>query len=91
MSSVKHNEVQRRFVVELTSGADPDTVAFVEYGIKDRLVDLYHTETVPKYRGKGYAKLAVDAALDWAKDKGLDVIPSCSYAKKIYEERGSKL
>lgn len=42
-------------------------------------MDLYHTFTNPALRGKGLAALVARAALEFAKENNLKVIPTCPY------------
>jgi len=43
----------------------------------DKVMDFDHTYVPEKARGKGYADQLVKAGLDFAKEKGYQVIPSC--------------
>lgn len=74
MMEVIHDKNNRRFVINI-EGEE----SFVEYSLYDKVIDLYHTYTPPKLRGKGLAEKVVRAALEFAKEKKLKVIPSCSY------------
>lgn len=40
---------------------------------------VYHTEVSEKAEGKGYAKKMLEAMVDYARSKGLKVIPLCPY------------
>jgi hypothetical protein len=42
-------------------------------------INLHHTFTDPALRGKGLAAQVVRAALEFAKENNLKVIPTCSY------------
>ena len=73
---VIHEEENKRFVI-YTDGKE----AFVEYRLDENEINLYHTFTNPALRGKGLAALVVRAALEFAKEKNLNVIPTCSYVQ----------
>lgn len=71
---VIHDKDNSRFVITV-DGAE----AFVEYSLYDNVIELYHTYTPPQLRGRGLAEKVVHAALEYAKENKLKVIPSCSY------------
>ena len=71
---VRNNEAGRRF--EVTVG---DDVAFAEYRLHDGVVTLPHTVVPPAFEGKGVGSLLARTALDWAREQGLEVIPSCPF------------
>ena len=50
------------------------------------VMELWHTFTPPAKRGRGLAKIVVDAALRCAALNGLTVDATCSYAKRAIEE-----
>jgi predicted GNAT family acetyltransferase len=52
---------------------------YVEYTMEDNKLNLYHTFTDPALRGKGLAAQVVRAALEFAKENNLKVVPTCSY------------
>lgn len=69
-----HNESQRQFEL----GAAGYT-AFLEYYTEGSKIYLTHTEAPEAMRGTGAASELVKKSLQYAKDKGLTVVPSCSY------------
>ncbi len=44
-----------------------------------------HTETKPEFGGKGYAKKLVMEGVGFARDKGIKIIPLCTYAKSVFD------
>lgn len=71
---VIHDKDNNRFFITV-DGAE----AFVEYSLSANVIELYHTYTPPQLRGRGLAEKVVRAALEYAKENKLKVIPSCSY------------
>ncbi|MFN3872531.1 MAG: GNAT family N-acetyltransferase [Ignavibacterium sp.] len=71
---VIHDKIKSRFVIRI-DGEE----SFVEYSLYDKVMNLYHTYTPPQLRGKGLAEKVVRAAIEYAKENNLKVIPSCSY------------
>ncbi len=47
---------------------------------------IYHTEVVPEHEGKGIAKRLVFKVLEAAERDKVNVIPTCSYAKKLLDK-----
>lgn len=60
------------------------------YEEEDGKWNISHTIVDEDYRGQGAARELVDLLLDEADKAKVEVIPTCSYAKKIYEERNNK-
>jgi predicted GNAT family acetyltransferase len=79
--TVVHNEPESRF--EIAIG---DDIALAAYHMRDALMVMHHTE-VPQYlEGRGIAAKLVHAALDFARTKGLKVLPTCSYVAAFFRK-----
>ncbi|MDE3165584.1 MAG: N-acetyltransferase [Acidobacteriota bacterium] len=76
MNEVRHNEHLRRF----EAGEAPH-LAKLNYRMKDGALDLLHVEVPEQYQGQGLAGKLASTALEWARSKGVKVIPSCPYVK----------
>ena len=48
-----------------------------------------HTEVDTNFGGKGYGKKLVMAAVEYARENGLKIIPLCPFAKKVFDKDGS--
>jgi len=46
---------------------------------------LEHTSVSDVLRGQGVARRLVDAAVAWARESGVKLVPVCTYAKKVLE------
>jgi len=64
------------FYIRLSDGSK----AFLRYEVNGNYIKLIATYTPEQHRGKGYAKLLVDKAVEVARERGLKIIPICSYA-----------
>jgi predicted GNAT family acetyltransferase len=73
---VIHEKENERFVIYVEGNE-----VYVEYTMRNNTIDLHHTYTHPALRGKGLAAQVVRAALEFAKDNSLKVIPTCSYVQ----------
>ncbi len=73
---IRHNEAAHRF----EAGAVPH-LARLNYRLAGKSVDMVHVEVPEEYQGQGLAGRLTSTALNWARDNGLKVIPSCPYVK----------
>lgn len=72
--AVRHNESEQRFETQVHG-----EMAVCEYQREgDRLV-FTHTYVPPELRGRNIAGKLVKVALEYAQQKGLHVVPACSY------------
>ncbi len=73
---VIHEKENERFVIYVEGNE-----VYVEYTMRNNEINLHHTYTDPALRGKGLAAQVVRAALEFAKENNLKVIPTCSYVQ----------
>jgi predicted GNAT family acetyltransferase len=74
-ATVQHDTEARKFFVRQDGGE-----SFVSYvRVDDSTLDFRHTVTEPALRGRGLAAAVVTAGLDYAREHGMKVIPTCSY------------
>jgi predicted GNAT family acetyltransferase len=71
---VKNNEAAGRFEL----AADGQT-GVLTYRLKPRSIVLVHTEVPEKLQGQGIAGKLAAAGLEFARQKGLTVIPLCPF------------
>lgn len=65
-------------------GDNPEhTYARLEYRIDEDKMNIYHTFVDPSKRGQGLAKILLDEAIKFAKEKNYLIIPTCDYASKV--------
>jgi predicted GNAT family acetyltransferase len=50
-----------------------------------RVVTLEHTEVSESLRGQGVARKLVEAAVAWARQKNVKLVPVCPYAKAVFD------
>lgn len=51
----------------------------------DQKFIIDHTEVNPDFSGKGVGKQLVMAAVEFARENGLKILPLCPYAKSVFE------
>ena len=72
---VTHNEAENTFEVWID-----DYPSKLNYILDDKNFVITHVGVYPELRGQGLAGKIVEAALQYAKENSLRVIPMCSYA-----------
>lgn len=77
---VINNETANRFELQING-----FFAFVSYRLDERKITLTHTEVPPELAGQGIGGEVVKASLDFAKEKGLLVVPECPFVIRYIE------
>lgn len=47
------------------------------------LVHVDYVEVSPRLRGTGLGRVLVEAAVDWARETGVTLVPICGYARSV--------
>jgi predicted GNAT family acetyltransferase len=81
--TIRHEPDAARFVAAAEGGEA--TLYYAERG--DGVVDFQSTFTPPALRGRGIATALVVHALEWARGRGLRVIPSCWFVGRVVARR----
>jgi len=77
-----HKEDLRRFIT-----VEDGITGYIEYELFEGEMDLTHTIVPEAIGGRGIAADLVKFALEYAKERGLKVKPTCSYVKAYIERR----
>jgi len=77
---VRHDAARQRFVATLDG-----VQAELEYEQRGQVLSLTHTGVPSAIGGRGVGGDLVRGALDYARSKGLKVMPSCAYAAAYIE------
>ena len=81
---VRDNPERKRFEIDLGDG-----MAIAEYVLMPGKIMFTHTEVPPEHEGQGIGTALIEAALASARERGLEVIPTCpffaSYMKRHAE------
>lgn len=75
--TVEHQSDRHRFLVHLPEG--DGRLLYREAG--PGVLSYWHTEVDPGLQGHGVADTLVHAAMDYARQSGLRVIPDCPYVQ----------
>ena len=77
---VRHNSGEHRFEAMVDGG-----LSVADYTRRDGEMVMTHTYTPPELRGRGIAEKLVRAALDYARQEKLKVVPACSYVDSFIQ------
>lgn len=72
--TVMHNVAGHRFEAEVDG-----RLSVAEYELREGEIAFTHTHVPPELRGRGIAEKLVRAALEYARQERLRVVPECSY------------
>jgi predicted GNAT family acetyltransferase len=72
--TISHNENESRFECRVDGG-----MAVTEYHRNGDRITFTHTEVPPESAGQGVASKLVAAALAFAREQELQVVPECAY------------
>lgn len=64
------------FYIRLEDGSK----AYAATEIDGNVVKILETYVPEPHRGKGYARILIERVIDYAKSRGLKILPVCSYA-----------
>lgn len=73
---VRHNTAQHRFECTVEQH-----LCVADYRLADGVMQMTHTGVHPSLQGRGIAAALVDAAIAFAREKGLKIDPLCSYVQ----------
>lgn len=80
---LKVNDKNGRFYIEI----DGKQQAILTFTFEENdKISIDHTEVNEGNNGKGYGKMLVEKAVEFAREKNLKVIPLCSFAKSVIEK-----
>ena len=80
MTEVTDNESHRRFELE-----EEGETAFVTYVTEGERITLTHTIVPEEVEGRGVGSRLVRGALDRVRERGLKVVPQCSFVRGYIE------
>ena len=78
---VTHNEAQSQFEAKVDG-----KLSAAAYNLDGDTITFTHTNVPEELGGRGIAQKMVTAGLDYARSKGLKVVPQCSYVRKFMEK-----
>jgi predicted GNAT family acetyltransferase len=71
-------------VPEFVLRVDGDRVGGLDYTLPEAgVMRIEYVEVSPELRGTGMGRQLVAAAVDWAREGGLKIVPICGYARTV--------
>ena len=80
---LKINDNKGAFYIEI-EGIQEAMMTFV-YAGEDKII-IDHTEVNPGNEGKGFGKKMVLKAVEFAREKGIKIVPLCPFAKSVFDK-----
>jgi len=77
------NDNKGAFYIEV-DGRPEAMMTFVFAGEDKIIID--HTEVNPGNEGKGFGKKMVIKAVEFAREKGIKILPLCPFAKSVFDK-----
>jgi predicted GNAT family acetyltransferase len=78
---------QDRCGLRISAFVNGKEIGYLTYRVDDNLMNIEHTVVDPEFRGQGIAEKMVDQAIRFAREQGLQLTATCSYAAKKLEEK----
>ena len=80
---IKHEDRGRGGLFVTGEGKDRAELTYAPAGIQNSLI-FDHTYVPEHLRGRGIAEALVDHASAYAREKGMTVVPACSYVRTLF-------
>ena len=80
---LKTNNQNGLFYIEVDEKTEAK-MTFIFAGTDKIIID--HTEVNPGNNGKGYGKMMVEKAVEFAREKNIKIIPLCPFAKSVFDK-----
>ncbi|UWY26677.1 GNAT family N-acetyltransferase [Flavobacterium sp. TR2] len=78
------NDTKRGYFEAVEDGKEAGKMTYTWAGDSKFIID--HTEVSPDFNGKGVGKKLVMAAVDYARNNNLKIIPLCPFAKSVFDK-----
>lgn len=85
MTEIKHHNNEKNGVFEIYEDGVKAGEMTYTWAETDKFI-IDHTEVNEQYGGLGLGKKLVEAAVNFAREKGIKIVPLCSFAKKTIEK-----
>ena len=78
------DQESKGFFKATETGKEAGRMTYSKVG-NDRMI-IDHTEVSPEFRGKSVGNLMVQAAITFAREAGIKIIPLCPFAKSVFDK-----
>lgn len=87
MDFIREDNGQNGVIKALDAETQVGELTYTWSGSKRIIID--HTEIYPPYEGKGIGTKLVGAAVEFARENDIRILPLCSFARKVIENDSS--
>ena len=87
MKIQQFNRETKGFFKATENGEEAGRMTYSWSGSKKIIID--HTEVYPQFNGRGVGKSMVLAAIEYARENDVKILPICSFAKSIFDKNDS--
>ena len=81
--SLEVNDKNGYFHIDIDSKTEAK-MTFIFAGSDKIIID--HTEVNEGHNGKGFGKMMVEKAVEFAREKNIKIIPLCPFAKSVFDK-----
>ncbi|MDY0986759.1 Acetyltransferase (GNAT) family protein [Flavobacterium sp. ACN2] len=78
------NDTRKGYFEAIEDGKEAGKMTYTWAGDSKFIID--HTEVSPDFNGKGVGKKLVMAAVEYARNNNLKIIPLCPFAKSVFDK-----
>jgi predicted GNAT family acetyltransferase len=78
------NDIRKGYFEAIEDGKEAGKMTYTWAGDSKFIID--HTEVSPEFNGKGVGKKLVMAAVEYARNNNLKIIPLCPFAKSVFDK-----
>lgn len=78
------NDEKKGWFKAVEEGKEAGLMTYVWAGPGKIIID--HTEVSPEFSGKGVGKALVLAAVDYARESKVKILPLCPFAKSVFDK-----
>jgi predicted GNAT family acetyltransferase len=82
--NIHHTENESKgYFSATTGGTEAGRMTYSRAGAEKIIID--HTEVNPQFKGQSVGKQMVLAAVEYARDQNIRIIPLCPFAKSVFK------
>lgn len=85
MLKIERTDDGKKGEFSLYEGSDKAGFMTYVWAGEDKFI-IDHTEVFPEFGGRGFGRKLVDAAVEYARENHLKIIPLCPYAKGVFDK-----
>lgn len=84
MEIIQENDEKRGFFKAIENNQEAGLMTYTWAGPTKFIID--HTDVNPNFKGKGAGQQMVIAAVEYARNNNLKIMPLCPFAKSVFDK-----